>query len=417
MINFSNIFKGIFWERNIKGENWYMPLENGQWCGYTTNLEMAQNHPILTPALLFVSKVFSQARFKVMNVRTGKEVETHKLLDLLNKPNFYQNRVDFLEALMFMQIANGSAALYQKKIIGMNDVDSLYLLDTAKIKFPESFKTLLAIKAGKNEILDTIVKYEDGNTNLEIKLKDILFFYDMPQGTKTDNIYQACSRLDGLKQTLINTNDSLTAKNIILKSNGKELITGERAGFPLDDDEKRDAENMFGSKYGLGFGRKRALITKATLNWKSLHIALRDLGLDESVKVDGNMIFTALHIPKDILSLEAKKTTYENGKQSMISYIQNEMQSSIDAYCAVFNDTDALGKNEILVGSYDHLPVMQYVNKEKYESEKIRAEALQALTNAGMPDDVALELLGFDKTVILKKPEKPEQPVASATQP
>lgn len=412
MINFSNIFKGIFWERNSKGENWYLPLEKGQWCSSGTNLEIAQNHPILTPALLFVSKVFSQAKFKVVNTRTGKEVDNHKLLDLLNKPNFYQNRVDFLEALMFMQIANGSAALYQKKTIGFNDADSLYLLDTAKLKFPDSFKTLLTIKAGREEILNTYVKYEDETTDLTIRLGDILFFYDMPQGINVSNIYEAKSRLDGLKQTLINTNDSLTAKNIILKSNGKELITGERAGFPLDDDEKRDAENMFGNKYGLGFGRKRTLITKATLNWKSLHIALRDLGLDESVKVDGNMIFTALHIPKDILSLEAKKTTYENGKQSMISYIQNEMQSSIDAYCAVFNDTDALGKNEILVGSYDHLPVMQYVNKEKYESEKVRAEALQALVDAGMPEEVALELLGFDNTIKLKKPEKPAAPVA-----
>jgi len=105
------------------------------------------------------------------------------------------------------------------------------------------------------------------------------------------------------------------------------MITTEGGAgtFPLGDEEKRDAQGLFDSGYGLGRTRKRGFLTKANLKWQSLHIALRDLGLDESTKVDGNMIFTGLHIPKDILSLEAKKTTYDNFKQSMASYLQNEL--------------------------------------------------------------------------------------------
>lgn len=408
-MNILGNIKRVFFERNSAGENWYLPLDNGSWCSSMPNLKFSENHPILTPALLFVSKIFSQAEFSVVNKRTGIKIQNHVALDLLNSPNFYQTRIDLLEALMFMQIANGAAALYTKKVIGENEPDSIYLLDVTKIKFPQSFKTPLLLESSKDSIMKTKVKYIHGDTELDIELGDILFFYDMPQGFNINNIFSVKSRLDGLSQTLINTKDSLTAKNIILKSNGKELITGTREGFPLDVNEKAEAENMFSNNYGLSKTRKRTLITKATLTWKSLHIALRDLGLDESVKVDGNLIYTALHIPKDILSLEAKKTTYENGKQSMISYIQNEVQSNIDSFCEVINNTKIIGKNEKLIASYEHLPIMQYTNKEKYESQKVRAEALRALLDAGIPEVEALKLLNFKEGFKLEKVENNNQ--------
>ena len=60
----------------------------------------------------------------------------------------------------------------------------------------------------------------------------------------TKNMFTNKSRLTGLKQTLINTNDSLKAKNIILKTNGKELITGttKEGGLQLTPDEKKKAD-------------------------------------------------------------------------------------------------------------------------------------------------------------------------------
>ena len=161
-------------------------------------------------------------------------------------------------------------------------------------------------------------------------------------------------------------------------------------------------KRLFNVNYGLAKNRSRSLITKANVNWQSLHIALRDLGLDESVKVDGNIIFTALHIPKDILSLEAKKTTYNNFKESMVSYIQNEQQSSLDSFCEVFNKGIKY-KNLKLVGTYEHLPVMQFIKKQKYESAELQGKALKALLDAGVPDEVALELVDLPKNTKLAK--------------
>lgn len=395
------------WTRNAAGENFYDITSFNNWGLSGTNLEIAQNHPILTPALLFVSKIFSQAEFYVERTSTGQKVASHYLIDLFKKPNPYQTTQDFLETLMFMQIAQGVCVVYKKSIIGFDEPKQLYILDYDLIDWPAELKNHnYKTKILDDRLLNLYIIYDKHNEDLRIKVKDLMFFYDLPNCTNR-NPFIVKSRIDGLKQTLINTSDSLIAKNIILKTNGKELISGIKEGFPLEPDEKVDLENLINSKYGLSFNRKRGLVTGANVNWKSLHIALRDLGLDESVKVDGNLIYTALHIPKDILSLEAKKTTYNNFKESMVSYIQNEMQASLNSFISVLQSL--LDDRYILRGSYEHMPIMQFILIERYQGVKGQADALTALRNAGLPDDIALERSGFDKNIKLEKIQNNQQ--------
>lgn len=379
-----------------------------------SNLEIAQSHPILTPAILFVSKLYSQVQFEIINKRTGKKVTKHPLLDLLKRPNMYQTGIDFQESLMFMMIASGKAVVYKKKTIGFksdSDTECLYLLNPELLKFPDGFNTKML---GRSNIEDSainnmIVKYDENGENLDIRIGDLLFFYDLPN-MLNKNFYETKSRIDGLKQTLINTNDSLTAKNIILKTNGKELLSGGSGAHahPLTPAEKDEMQKRWNLGYGLSRLRSRVFITKASVDYKSLHIALRDLGLDESVKVDGNIIYTALHIPKDILSLEAKKTTYNNFKESMVSYIQNEMQSSADAVAKVLQLMISEPNLEVR-GSYDHLPVMQFYLMQRYEALSKKAQALEDLLNVGIPQENALEECGYDRNLKLN----PRQPISN----
>lgn len=387
------------WIRNINGENFYDLTSIGEWTGDMSNMKMALNHPILTPALLFVSKLFSQAYFESYNKNTGKIKNDNFILDLIENPNEFQTQEDFLETLMFVMIAQGVAVVALNRVIGFEEPTSMFVLDKDLIEWPTDYKDN---KFRKNNpaVLEKSIIYDKTGENISYKIKDLMFFYDLPNGIER-NPFNVRSRLDGLNQTLINTKDSLVAKNIILKSNGKELITGKKETFPLTPEDKRDMEEMMNQKTGLSHTRKRGIVTQADLTWKSMHIALRDLGLDESVKVDGNLIYTALHIPKDILSLEAKKTTYNNFKESMVSYVQNEMQSSLNSMTSVFNKK--FKSNYKIRANYTHLPIMQFILLEKYEVVKKQAEALSLLRKGGVPDDLALEMCGLPKDTILSK--------------
>lgn len=403
-------FRNLLYERDKSGDHFYYVDSEDKWETEGTNLRKAQNHPILTPAILFVSKLFSQAEFKVVNKKTGVVQENHWMVNLLNTPNGYQTQMDFLETLEFMLIAQGYVGIYARKIPGFDEPDDLLILNKDLIEYPKNFNNKTRYDKSWGNVK---IKYDREGDNLDIKMKHIIWLYDLPN-LMQKNKFKSKSRIDGLDQTLKNTKDSLTAKNIILKTNGKELITGKKGSFPLSKTEKKDAQRLFNSKYGLGKGRSRGLITKADISWQSLHIALRDLGLDESVKVDGNLIYTALHIPKDIMSLEAKKTTYNNFKESMVSYIQNEMQSSINALCLSFSVLLEDGLK--LVGSYEHLPVMQFIRIERFDGIKKQGEALQALLDAGVPEELALEMCDFPAGTKLKPKPKENEGQEAATE-
>ncbi|MEN8122415.1 MAG: phage portal protein [Bacteroidota bacterium] len=388
------------YEKLIDGSDWYFIDGTDPFTGSKENLDFALAHPILTPAILFQANLFAQARFEVRNKKTKEVVEDHPLITLLNDPNFFDTKIDFLERLQFLKISQGRVGIYLRRGSGSRNVDSLYVLREDLIEFPEDFEVKYSFRSKRAKFESQTVIYDKEGMNLPIKLKDIIWLYDLPSGHDTKNLLKNKSRIDGLSQTLKNTYDSLVAKNIILKSNGKEMLSSGTGNFPFNPDEQEKAKQKWNEGYGVGFGRSRVYMTAANVTWKSLHIALRDLGLDESTKVDGNIIYTALHIPKDILSLEAKKTTYNNFKESMTSYIQNDIQAMLNDLTESFNILIEDGFE--LVGNYDHLPVMQFLEKQKYDAVNSRAVALTNLRKSGIPDELALDLVGLPKNTKLE---------------
>lgn len=387
-------------EIDDRGNSWYYIDGTDVYSNVSKNLDFANNHPILTPALLFISNLLAQAHFKVINKTTGKEVKNHFIIDLLSHPNFYQRKIDFLEQMQFLKIAQGRIAIYVKRGVGSTQPDSLFLLFEELIKYPEDFTYKLNFRSQSKSYYDQRIIYDENGQNLSIPLRDIIWLHDLPAVTNTKNNLLNASRIDGLRQTLKNTYDSLIAKNIILKSNGKEMLSAKGDGFPFGKEEQDRAKEIWNSRYGLGSGRSRLYLTKANVDWKSLHIALRDLGLDESTKVDGNIIYTALHIPPDVLSIDRKKTTYNNYRESLSSFIQNDIQSMLNDF------TEAMSvlipeQNLVLVGDYEHLPTMQFLKKREYEATRTQAEALLKLRLAGIPDEMALELVGLPTNTTL----------------
>ena len=230
-----------------------------------------------------------------------------------------------------------------------------------------------------------------------------MFFYDLPNYLN-ENPFDVKSRLDGLKQTLINSIDSAKAKNIIIKSNGKELITGQKDGFPLTPDEKKDVEDRFNGSYGVGYNRKRGIVTKANIKWQSLHIIARDLGHDEGTKTDASVIFAALHIPNDVYSITGAKSTYKNANASLISYIQNEMMPTLNSFIETIQPL--FGDNYYLKGDYNHLPVMLPSLTITYQNLSLQMKALNDARMTGINDKDALEMVGLPRTLELK-PVKP----------
>ena len=389
--------------KNKSGDYFNDVTSFNDWSNETSNLKLGLEHSILSPAILFISKLFSQAEFNVVNRNTLKPHLSHPLLNVLKEPNYAMTLSDLLESIMFTQIVNGVAVVWKKKTFGTSYVNSLYVLDFKLIDFPDEVeigKYPNRSSWEKRKNLEVI--YDAEGENHKIKIKDLIFFYDMPNGMDSKNPYNTASRIDGIRQTLYNTCDSEKAKSIIIKSNGKEMISGEKQGFPLAGIERENVENRANERYGLASGRRRTIVTNSSIKWQSMHIIMRDLGHDEGIKTDAGIIFAALHLPKDIYSIDGGKSTYKNANQSLVSYIQNEMQSTLESTIETLNKSLFEGDSYKITGSYDHLPVMLSFKTIKFENAKKQGEALAVLRNAGVPDELAIEICGLPKGTILK---------------
>jgi len=396
-------WKFPFFTRDKAGDTFYDLITYDEWSKNSSNLSLSLSHPILTPALLFIAKLFSQTQIDVINSSNKKVFNNHEAYALLKKPNWSQTLPDLLESLIFTTIANGVGVIYKKRTYGRTKPNSLYVLNYNLIEFPDSIKKGNLLNASRtNELLNTVVVYDKDNENIKINLKDLIFFYDLPNNVDPKNPFNTASRIDGMKKTLFNTQDSIIAKSIIIRSNGKELISGAKDGFPLKPDEKEKIEERWANNYGLANTRKRGIITNASLKWQSLHLIMRDLGHDEGIKTDASIIFTGLHLPNDVYSISGEKSTYKNANQSLVSYIQNDMQSTANSIMASLSN-GLLEDGYEFRSSFSHMPVMIEFEKTKYEVQKTRGEALSILRSAGLPDEIALELLGFEKGIKLNE--------------
>jgi len=403
------------YERDLSGEDFYFDLTSPSFSGADigSNHDVILKHPLLTTAVEFTSQLFAQAEFWVENEKGEKDFR-HKALEPLKHIDGIMSTSDFLEAVYFNKIGYGTAVVEKvQSAVGFKDY-SVRILDTTKIIFP----TVTKNKLRRNNFDNLKVLYDREGENREIPIKNLMFIRDLPISPSLLNVidnevnikykFISKSRLDGIRQTLSNTVTSLIAKDIILKTNGKEVIsskTGVGTGFPLSDTDKKEAQDKMDASFGLGVGRNRMWITKAAIEHKSLHIPIRDLGLDESVKTDANIIYAALDIPRDIKSIDMKKASYQNQKESMVAYFQTVLMPILKDFLETWNKAfeDLLPRGSKIVGSYDNLPIMKFITEQKYKGVEARAKALISLRNAGIPDDVALEMIDLDSSIKLKE--------------
>lgn len=403
-----------FYQRLKNGTHRYLYLDSkASWDSITDKLKCGYENPVLLPILQLIAFYTSKVEFKVQDINTKEFEADHPIIDRLNNPNFYQSKQDFLRQFVWLKYCIGYTYIYPvlpETYSDAKDVIALFNLDASLVKFPDKFKTKFVYlnQDVKNE-KESIFKYDKECQNLDLTVSDIIPFFDLPNGLLSKNLLTAPSRLDALKKPLTNIARSFDAKNIAIQTNGKELFRNrsgsQMQSVPLGDNEKQEIKDITNNAYGLATNRSRSIITNADIEWQSLHINLKDLGLDDSVVKDAQMCVSAFNIPKELISYDGKGAKYENQVQATIGFIQGVIQDNADDIANSFNSQFDLRKKEgkEIIASFDHLPIMQAVKQKKTESKKIQVEVLQGLLDAGVSTEDALREAGFEGLKLIPK--------------
>ena len=383
----------ISWERLNNGSyiNYSVNNLNANWST-TADLELALNNSVLSTLINIRADYLSKFKFYEVNSQ-NEPIENSEFNKLINSPNPYQSKEDFLKQFEWYTICFGYVFQRPYGASGFTS-NYLYNLYSPNITFEKELKRSLIQKKSDVQALDKLAfTYKDIDTDLSMTFSDVIPFYDQANGL-TVNPLTSPSRIKSIRKQVDNINAAFDAQKISTETLGREMVFKQSMSnsmdnaLPLHPDDKKDMEDKF-QRYGLGADRNRTVILEKEMGWKSMHIPHSDLGFEEIIKVNANLISQNMQVPNEIYKAYTEGDTFENKKQAEIMFLQNVMQPRADNLAnswGSFFDID-------VKASCEHLPSMQVIEEQKADRLLKISQAVRNLTQSGFSPESANQYL------------------------
>jgi len=355
--------KSVNVERDRTGAFTYSFLDQDGFTNSTKYLELSLTNPVLIAIIALRSKIYSQMKITHLN-SAGKPIENSEIIKLFKQPNYFQSQEDFFFQQMWFLSAAGTNYTY--KVDALNSTKAIFNLIPSEIDLnnTEKVKSFIYTKAELKAYGDKKIIYKLDGQTFEIKLKDIIPTYDLANGLALNSLMSSPSRLKGISKTIENIEENLLSKNVNLKMSQKYLMASQGDGneAQIQDTDRKDIFSKI--------AKKSLLITNANIKAQHLVSDMKRLYLDEQFSSDALTCLNAFDMSKDVLNYFSNgSSTYENKEKAMLDYVQNSIQTdannTMNSFASAFGLID---KDESLVATYNHLPVMQLVMKTKIET-------------------------------------------------
>lgn len=345
--------------------------------------------------LKITADICSQVEFFV---KKGDELtKDDPLIDLLNKPNFFQHKKDFIKEWIWYKLTYGYVV--QRPVLPSSftptpkNTQALFNLNPRNISFKDNFKTPMLFLDSDFEKFkrENLFFRIDDKKKIPLEIGGLMFTYDVTNGLSDDFFLKSPSRLDAITKAISNVDLTLDAENIMLQTNGRELFSassgkGQNSGIkmPMAAGDREEIINKLINTYGLSRGKSRSIVTTSGVDWKSLHIELKELGLNESSVKNGSIIRSIFQIPETVFKFYLEKgDTFENKKEGEISLIQDVAQVNMDDFASTFTNFFNY-KDTPLVADFSHMPAMQHVEDKKADKLLKISAAIKNLQQAGL---------------------------------
>lgn len=243
---------------------------------------------------------------EMQDIKTGKFVENHWLLDLLRHPNDRYNTRRFGTAWAVTRLVYGDAFVYAPKELGKDygQGTKMYLLPGHRIKvekggYRQPLKDITVTGGAREEKIETREFFESFAFNLE----DTSFFGFSP-------LLAAAIYLSIIDR-------SMRREDVSLKHGGAaSIITPAKDNMGVMPKDKDEVEAEFNNREN--FGKTRAL--RVPIEVHQLGASPIDLGILDSHKEAVTALCFAYDLPVDLYYGQAK---YENAKEAKKSLYEN----------------------------------------------------------------------------------------------
>ncbi len=387
--------KNWFYERLSNGQVWYSVGSGDSSWELGNKVETLLDNPVTFTCTDLLADLFCQFKPLIGD----KENDNHFLVKLLDNPNPYQSKQDFLKEYIFFKQAEGWVFQYPVKTVGFEETENIFNLNPTKVSYDKNFPTRTIFGNEAKEVKKKQFKYEEAYQKKNFDIKDIIPFFDVANGLSDDFLLKSPSRLKTVQKQIRNINAASDAKFKAIGKVGRFIVSGASKGqhitTPMDPNDKQRIENNFG-RYGLGNIKGDIIATNSEVSVHDLSIALKNLALDESVMADAMMIINVFRTPLELFILSTSGNTFENQKTAIVNYIQTYVQKHVNDYCNSLNSFYGLKGKDQLTGTLDHLSVMQHVEEMKADKALKISAALRNLQNTGIDANEFLQSQGIN---------------------
>jgi hypothetical protein len=354
------------------------------------------------PAVLKVFKLqcdmFSMGEVYVY--RNGKIVPNDPFITLINNPNPFQQKSQFLWDYMFWKMI-GNAYCYVDSDSAMSTTNKLYMLDSYKMVFPSEmnkYRDMIVLSSATEKIInDLIIDYRySGGSSQQIKWGRITHVPDLSNGT--GNWFRGASTIDAIYQIIANGRAGAGSKNITLRFAGKYMVAGKQdpnnvTELPMSEPEKQSIEQQMN-------GMKSVHAVKSMIDIKRFVEQSKIIeDLDKSYWDDYFKVGSLFGIPRDVLEASLKGSTYENQEIARGAHVDYTLQPAGDQLMNAFTKRFGYSTKSIVI-SWDHLPFTQASAKLKAQGQLFLSQALINFMKAGVKIDEINSTLDTEFTTL-----------------
>lgn len=342
--------------------------------------------PYYADVVDMIADLYSMMTIIEVDKVTNEEVADSPLIKLIDNPNHFQTKEEFLKEDAINILVTGVGVQYCNSFLNGNlkVVNKLYNLQYNNLSFPK-VKDPYAIT---RKDLSTMIIKERLSPSLikDRRLQELAIVYDIgKQGTYGNDGYaQDCffnpiSRISSIISSLhimLNTEDSMAYLSdspvdgiVSKKANGDSLP-------PLGGAEKSDIETKLSGKgkYGAKGGKRKIIATTEAIDYTEIGKDPSKLRMIEFQNNAKENIRSRHNIPRDIsdaVSGSNRGSTYENKQTAEALLINGFVKGMAEKRLGSFEnrlESYFAERGTKLVVSFDHLPSIEAFNSDSYYS-------------------------------------------------
>lgn len=311
-----------------------------------------------------------------------KVIENSKVLSVIDTPNQFQTKSDFIKIYFLNRILFGAGFINRIKPVGIKDVKQLYVLPT------KDTEVVLKDSNQKDFRLNEISGYKVtlNGTIISIPKNDV--FTQREAAIIDNNYYSYRSRL----MTAILTSDSLRynyeARIKLLRDRGAVgIVSPDVAGSNISQDDADKMRNKFFKENGLTGRKFPFLISPRPLKFTPTSFNAGELELNANKLQDFQTICAVMGIDSSIF--ENSKSTYNNKILAKRNFYEDVVMPYFDGFLQFLENIFELPEGEYLKADYSNIPALQ----EDYE-KKVNANS-KAYNDGAITQAEYREAIGY----------------------